>query len=348
MIDAERAKKLIAEKAYNQCSITIRVDGEETEIPIDFGHTADEIRQMYPFILPLVNEKVKNPAIEFGEKAKRGDFDDMSDDEYNKVVLNMKEQSKYWYDKQEASVLEIAMRFALDIKLRNFDELVYIFAPIERLDAIKSATLTEEETNKVVRDMRLEADSDLERDAGEHNVKTDAAGKLSFNIYGTDVSDEKYNDALDNLEHQIVSDEVFKSIIDEDAKDINIDKYKSTYKPGAYEEGLVKDGRVDIYNEAEEEKKDAPSFGEVTDDALVETDDEDEEVVVDDEFGEDIEESEEVVDEEVPVDDDMLEAIDADEDEVVEEESESGSFLDEDEDEFSDDEDDEDKKDDEE
>ena len=82
MGDAERNKQLIAEKAYNQCSITIRVDGEEIEIPIDFGHTADEIRKIYPFLLPLVQEKIKNPAIEFGEKVKQHVFDDYTDEEY--------------------------------------------------------------------------------------------------------------------------------------------------------------------------------------------------------------------------------------------------------------------------
>ena len=341
MSDAERSKKLIAEKAYNQCSITIRVEGEEIEIPIDFGHTADEIRQIYPFILPLVNKKIKNPAIEFNEKARAGAFDGLTDDEYNQVVLNMKEQSRYWYDKQEASVLELAMRFALDIELRKFDELVYIFTPIERLDAIKSSTLTEEETSKVVREMKLEPDADLERDAGEHNVTPNASGELSFNIYGSDVTDEPYSDTLDEMEKQVVSEDVFKAILDKDSKEINTERYKSTYKSGPYEESLVKDGRVDIYNEDEE--KEVPSLDAVDDDALadeIDASDEISEDFVDDDI--DTEDSE--------FSDDMLDEAEDEFEEIDEEgiDDDINSFLDDEEDEFEEFDEEDDRKDDEE
>ena len=60
MGDVEKKQQLIEEHAYNQCSIIIRVDGEETEIPINFGMTADEIKakgfdaETVDFVLKLV------------------------------------------------------------------------------------------------------------------------------------------------------------------------------------------------------------------------------------------------------------------------------------------------------
>ena len=209
MGDVEKKQQLIEEHAYNQCSIIIRVDGEETEIPINFGMTADEIKQIYPFLLPLVNQKVENPCIEFTKKANAGAYDTLPENEYSEMVTMMCKQSKYWYDKPEASILELAMRFALDIKLRNFDDLIYLFDVSDRTDAIKPAKLSEEETTKVIREMKLETPDEYQKDAGnEHDVESSVSGKLSFNIYGSDVADEKYSQTLDDMEKKLISDDV--------------------------------------------------------------------------------------------------------------------------------------------
>ena len=320
MGDVEKKQQLIEEHAYNQCSIIIRVDGEETEIPINFGMTADEIKQIYPFLLPLVNQKVENPCIEFTKKANAGAYDTLPENEYSEMVTMMGKQSKYWYDKPEASILELAMRFALDIKLRNFDDLIYLFDVSDRTDAIKPAKLSEEETTKVIREMKLETPDEYQKDAGnEHDVESSVSGKLSFNIYGSDVADEKYSQTLDDMEKKLISDDVFESIVKEDTKNIDTERYKSTYKPGRYDDSVVQDGRVNIYpDETEEEGSlfEERSDNDIEDEdaleSLVEDEDfedsdfDDEDKVSDDAFSEeDFPEDEVTEDEFGPLDDDL-------------------------------------------
>ena len=320
MGDVEKKQQLIEEHAYNQCSIIIRVDGKETEIPINFGMTADEIKQIYPFLLPLVNQKVENPCIEFTKKANAGAYDTLPENEYSEMVTMMGKQSKYWYDKPEASILELAMRFALDIKLRNFDDLIYLFDVSDRTDAIKPAKLSEEETTKVLREMKLETPDEYQKDAGnEHDVESSVSGKLSFNIYGSDVADEKYSQTLDDMEKKLISDDVFESIVKEDTKNIDTERYKSTYKPGRYDESVVQDGRVNIYpDETEEEGSlfEERSDNDIEDEdaleSLVEDEDfedsdfDDEDKVSDDAFSEeDFPEDEVTEDEFGPLDDDL-------------------------------------------
>ena len=101
----------------NQCTMTIRSDGSEIEIPINFGLTSDEIRGIYPYLLSIANRKVENPAIMFTSMAKKGQFDDISDEVYGKLLATVERQSRLWYNKPEASILDLAMRIAVDITM---------------------------------------------------------------------------------------------------------------------------------------------------------------------------------------------------------------------------------------
>ena len=101
----------------NQCSVLIRLDGEEIEVPVSFGLTPSEIRNLYPFLLQICNKKVKNPAMNFTSIAKDSAFDRLTDEDYDTLLKFVQKESLYWSSKPEASILELSMRIAVDIAL---------------------------------------------------------------------------------------------------------------------------------------------------------------------------------------------------------------------------------------
>lgn len=279
----------------NQCSIIIRVDDESIELPINFGLTADEIRTLYPFMIDLTTSKVGNPAIDFSNKAKMGQYDNLSDKEYGELVNHTKKLSKYWYDKGEASLLEIAMRIAVDIKLKGIDELRELFEDEISVDNIKYDTISSEEADTIVKDMNLESPIDSEHDPGdEQDIPLGIAGGLNVNLYASGEEEDYLSQELDEMESKLDVDDKFSKIIDSDLADVDESKYKSEYKAGAYDTNRVKDGLLDMYSENNESKtifdkmdEEDGLFAGLDEEEVIEEDYDDEEVPYeeDDEIG---------------------------------------------------------------
>lgn len=267
----------------NQCSLIIRVEGEEIEIPVNFGMTADEIKTLYPFILPLVNNKIKSPALEFAEQVKRGGYDGLSEEAYDELVTKMNLQSKFWFDKTEASLLDIAVRFAVDIKLKGIVELADIFDTPLPVESIKASPITDEEAEHIISSMQLETATDYEHDPGEEvDIPLGIAGSLNVNLYNSGETEEYLSQELDAMESKLDVKDKFSEILDNDLSDLDEDKYKSDYKAGKYEEHRVKDGLLDMYSSDNESKSVFDKMDE-EDGLFAESDDSDDESYDDDE-----------------------------------------------------------------
>ena len=289
----------------NQCSFVIRVDGDELEIPVNFGMTADEIKALYPFILPLANTKIKSPAVEFAQKGRNGAFNDVTDEDYDVLLKKTKLQSKFWFDKTEASLLDLAVRFAIDIKLKGIEELADIFDTPTSVESIKTEPISETEAQDIIRTMGLETATDYEHDPGdEQDIPLGIAGSLNVNLYDSGEEEDYLSQELDALEAKEDVQDKFAQIL-ENESEFDEERYKSNYKAGKFDESRVKDGLLDMYDTDNESKSLFDKMDE--EDGLFAEPDEDE-----DDFGEDIDEDEGSFDNDIPFDEDFDESNDVD------------------------------------
>lgn len=72
----------------------------------------------YQLFVQLSSKKMKNPAVQFTKEAQDGKYKDLSDDEYERKLKEMKNKSKVWEDKPEADLLTLYFS-ATDILPRN-------------------------------------------------------------------------------------------------------------------------------------------------------------------------------------------------------------------------------------
>ena len=233
----------------NQCSLIIRIDGEELEVPVNFGLTADEIRAIYPYCAKLANTKIPNPAMKFEADSKDGRFAEMSEEEYAAEVERISKQSEFWYQKPNASLLELAIRMALDIQFKGIQSIQDAFATVTPFENIKvKETVSTEEATKILKEAGMETDTDHEFDPGdEHDVEKGSAGNMSVDIYGSGEDFDFLSKELDAIDTAQAEDHFEKIIQDKKVADIP-DKYKSKYKAKGFEEGQIgEDGLLDMY-----------------------------------------------------------------------------------------------------
>lgn len=186
------------ENMQNQCSVVIRIDGKQIEIPVTFGMTSDEIRMVYPFLLQMMNDKLENPIMQFNRAKERGDFNSMPEDEYNRQLHRVVSQARYWYEKPEAGLLDIAMRFAVDIKLRGISDLESLFRIVPEYRPYDIRPVTEEEAFKILQNLKLadETPDDIED-------------------FGTILDDNIADDIIDNPPEIEVPDDSSEPVIEE-------------------------------------------------------------------------------------------------------------------------------------
>ena len=61
----------------------------------------------YQMFVQLTGKKLKNPAVEFTNKARDGEFDNLTDEEYQTRLAAVEKKSKLWEDKPEADLLTL-------------------------------------------------------------------------------------------------------------------------------------------------------------------------------------------------------------------------------------------------
>ena len=235
----------------NQCTLLIRVDGNELEIPVNFVLSAHEINAIYPYLAKLANTKIVNPALKFADESADGRYTDLPEAEYAKLVEVYHKQSEYWYQKPEASLLDLAIRFALDIQFKGIQEIQDAFSTVTPFEHIKMAqTVSKEEANAILKDAGMEADSETEADMDEKDVEMGIAGNVPVDIYGTGDDGDFLSKELDEMNAAHVEDR-FEKIVNGDVSDEKPDipdRYKSNYKAGGFNEGQIgENGLLDLY-----------------------------------------------------------------------------------------------------
>lgn len=234
----------------NQCSLLIRVDGEELEVPCNFGLTAQEIKVIYPHLAEIANKKIKNPALTFAEKAKEGAFNDLTDEEYADLVDSYRKQAGFWYQKPEASLLDIAIRLALDIYFKDIQEVMDVFETVTPVDRIQtSGFLSTEEADRILKENNMTEDAKTPVDVSDENdVEKGSAGDVPVDFYGTGDSTDFVSEQLDKMGTDQVEDS-FEKILNTDTSSETQDEYKPTYKSGGLEEHQIdSDGLLDLYS----------------------------------------------------------------------------------------------------
>lgn len=230
----------------NQCSLLIRVDGQELEIPCNFGLTAQEIRTIYPHLAELANKKMQNPALQFSEKANRGDFDGMLDEEeYANLVESYRKQAAYWYQKPEASLLEVSIRLALDIYFKDIQEIQDVFATVTPVERIKvQGAVSKEEADRILQENNMTEDSKTHVDVpADEDVAKGSAGDVTVDIYGTGDIGDFVTKELEQMQADAAEDE-FGKIAGAELPD----DYKSSYKPGGLSDSqITEEGLLDLY-----------------------------------------------------------------------------------------------------
>ena len=61
----------------------------------------------YQLFVQLTSKKLKNPSVEFANKVKNHELDDLSQEEYDAEVAKVENQSRLWDDKPEADLLTL-------------------------------------------------------------------------------------------------------------------------------------------------------------------------------------------------------------------------------------------------
>lgn len=235
----------------NQCTLLIRVDGDELEIPVNFGLSAHEIKAIYPYLAKLANTKITNPALKFADDSGAGRYTDLSEEEYAQLVEAYHRQAEYWYQKPEASLLDLAVRFALDIQFKGIQEIQDAFSTVTPFEHIKTSNIvSKEEAHAILKDAGMEADSNTEADVDEKDVEMGVAGNVPVDIYGTGDAGDFLSKELDDMNASRAEDR-FEKIVNGETEDKQPeipDRYKSNYKARGFEEGQIgENGLLDLY-----------------------------------------------------------------------------------------------------
>lgn len=238
----------------NQCALMIRVDGDELYMPLNFNMRKDEIMEIYPYLLDMFNNPAPNPSLQFQKDDRNGKYKNLSEKERRDLILNVKKLSTLWYNKAEESLLAIALRFAVDIKLRGIEELRHLFETVRPLQDIEvQKQMTDEEAEKFLEDAGLINDTDKEFDPGdEQDIPLGVAGGVSVNLYDSGAPEDYLNDELDAMESRLKVQDEFQQVVDGTNVDNDGSRYRSKYEQGQkLTAAQAKGGMLSMYQEDE-------------------------------------------------------------------------------------------------
>lgn len=98
-LEEEKELRLFAERT--------NMDPKILEGKIDAMWGKVTLYNTYQLFVQLTSKKLKNPAVEFAKKAKAGEFDNISDEEYQEKLELVEAQSVMWEDKPEIDLLTL-------------------------------------------------------------------------------------------------------------------------------------------------------------------------------------------------------------------------------------------------
>lgn len=109
-LEEEKELRLFAERT--------NMDPKILENKIDEMWGKVTLYNCYQLFVQLTSKKLKNPAVEFSKKAKAGEFDKLSDDDYYEKLQEVEAQSVLWEDKPETDLLTLFFN-ATDVLPKN-------------------------------------------------------------------------------------------------------------------------------------------------------------------------------------------------------------------------------------
>jgi hypothetical protein len=210
-----------------------------------------------------VNKRIENPTQQFQRDTEKGLFNDMSDDDYADYVERLKQVALYWYNKADANLLELAIRFAIDIQLKGIESLQHVF-DMSRYDRVKVSAedITDEEVAAYMDEIVPEDDKFAERG-------TDVAGNREFNLYGSDEEDDfHYFDELDKAESEAAVEDKIEEIIQADKENDSIEDFDTGVNDftGGFDAESETSEETSEDSEAEPAQEDEQDESDVTDD----------------------------------------------------------------------------------
>ena len=69
----------------------------------------------------FMGRSLQNPAIDFADAAKAGEYDEISDQEYDEILNDIKEGSKVWMQKRSRTVSELLITSIENLDLEDDD-----------------------------------------------------------------------------------------------------------------------------------------------------------------------------------------------------------------------------------
>lgn len=109
-LEEEKELRLFAERT--------KMDEKILESKLDEMWGRVTLYNTYQLFVQLTSKKLKNPSVEFAKKAKDGEFDNLSDEDYDIELKKVERQSLLWEDKPECDLLTLYFN-ATDALPRN-------------------------------------------------------------------------------------------------------------------------------------------------------------------------------------------------------------------------------------
>ena len=259
--EVKTEEKVMSPSAFSKFELHVESDGNVLDIPINFGMTDDEVRKIYPYLLS-VSRMEDNPMINFARLQESGEINKYTPEQQQKYEIWASRMSKYWYGKPSASLLDVAIGLAIDMKFHGTRLGDIEDIPDNEYEALMQnpanadpAAISDAELSALERKYGIHPDSDASITlVGEdkHNV---IAGGLDVDMYGDEKVDDFLSAELDEISTKLDYKDKFAEIIEKDYNEnIAADRYKSEYSRGGLlsESDINKDsGLLTLYNDTD-------------------------------------------------------------------------------------------------
>lgn len=249
--------KDISSRAFSKCELHVEIDGNELNIPINFGMTDEEVRKIYPYLL-TVSSVENNPMTGYVALKESGKLDEYPDELRTRYETWAKRMSKYWYDKPTTSLLDVAIGLAIDMKYHGTMLGDIIDPPETAYDGFMENPMnpdpdliTEDEVAAIEEKYNIKGvlKSSAESVGSGHGTM---AGNIGPNVNDLVADDNSVFAELDGIEAEAAEQtDIFAAIIEDDYNAADKSRYEMTYEKGKRfsDDRISKDGILRLYNE---------------------------------------------------------------------------------------------------